>query len=591
MFGLTSDSKYILDAISKSQAIIEFDLKGNILTANENFCNALGYRLNEIVGKHHSMFCEPAYTATPEYRAFWARLGRGEYDAGAYKRLAKGNREIWIQASYNPVSKGGKPYKVVKFAADITAAKKQAVEDSGKLEAISRSQAVIEFTPKGEILTANENFCQAMGYSLAEITGKHHSIFCDPAYTRTEDYSSFWRRLANGEFIANEFVRFGKGGREIWIQAAYNPIVDADGKVYKVVKFATDVTQRMSAISLLAGALRQLSEGDLTRTVDTPFVPSMEQLRQDFNTAVRGLAETMKTIGENASAIAAGSSEIGGSADSFSKRTEQQAASIEETAAALEEITTTVNDSSRRADEAGRLVAVTKQGAEQSGVVVRNAVAAMDQIEQSSREITNIIGVIDDIAFQTNLLALNAGVEAARAGEAGKGFAVVAQEVRELAQRSAKAAKEIKALINTSSDLVKNGVGLVGQTGKALEQIVTQVGDINGNVVAIVEASKEQATGLKEINQAVNTLDQATQQNAAMVEESTAASHNLAKEAEMLRVLLARFRLPGQTRTPTQQTAGRLDARQAGSPALHLVSRVAKAHGATTASAQSWEEF
>lgn len=265
------------------------------------------------------------------------------------------------QASYNPVFKGGKPFKVVKFAADITAAKKQAVEDSGKLQAISRSQAVIEFTPKGEILTANENFCKAMGYSLAEITGKHHSIFCEPAYVSTEDYSNFWRRLANGEFIANEFVRFGKDGREIWIQAAYNPIVDADGKIYKVVKFATDVTQRMSAISLLGGALRQLSEGDLTRTLDTPFVPSMEQLRQDFNTAIKDLAETMKTIGENASAIAAGSREIGASADSFSKRTEQQAASVEETAAALEEITTTVNDSSRRADEAGRLVAMTKQ--------------------------------------------------------------------------------------------------------------------------------------------------------------------------------------------------------------------------------------
>ncbi|TAZ80341.1 methyl-accepting chemotaxis protein [Rhizobium ruizarguesonis] len=569
MFGLSYDSKYILNAISKSQAIIEFDLKGNILKANENFCNALGYRLDEIVGKHHSMFCEPAYTATPEYRAFWARLGRGEYDAGAYKRLAKGNSEIWIQASYNPVFKGGKPFKVVKFAADITAAKKQAVEDSGKLQAISRSQAVIEFTPKGEILTANENFCKAMGYSLAEITGKHHSIFCEPAYVSTEDYSNFWRRLANGEFIANEFVRFGKDGREIWIQAAYNPIVDADGKIYKVVKFATDVTQRMSAISLLGGALRQLSEGDLTRTLDTPFVPSMEQLRQDFNTAIKDLAETMKTIGENASAIAAGSREIGASADSFSKRTEQQAASVEETAAALEEITTTVNHSSRRADEAGRLVAMTKQGAEQSGVVVSNAVAAMGQIEQSSREITNIISVIDDIAFQTNLLALNAGVEAARAGETGKGFAVVAQEVRELAQRSAKAAKEIKALINTSGEHVRNGVGLVGRTGKALEEIVAQVGDIDGNVVAIVEASREQATGLKEINQAVNTLDQATQQNAAMVEESTAASHSLAKEAETLRVLL----------------------RQTGSPALHLVSRVAKAHGAAGATAQSWEEF
>ncbi|MGZ2485599.1 methyl-accepting chemotaxis protein [Rhizobium pisi] len=567
MFSLSSDSKYILDAISRSQAIIEFDLKGNILTANENFCKALGYSLREILGKHHSMFCEPAYTATQEYREFWARLGRGEYDAGAYKRFAKGNKEIWIQASYNPVLKGGKPFKVVKFAADITAVKKKAIEDSGKLEAISRSQAVIEFTPTGEILTANENFCGAMGYSLGEVTGRHHSMFCDPAYAKTQDYTDFWKRLARGEFIANEFVRFGKGGRQIWIQAAYNPIVDADGKVYKVVKFATDVTERMSAISLLGTSLRLLSEGDLTRTVDTPFVPSMEQLRHDFNTTIKGLAETMKTIGENAGAIATGSSEIGASADSFSKRTEQQAASIEETAAALEQITTTVNDSSRRAGEAGRLVAKTKQGAEHSGTVVRNAVTAMDQIEQSSREINNIIGVIDDIAFQTNLLALNAGVEAARAGEAGKGFAVVAQEVRELAQRSAKAAKEIKALITTSSQLVKNGVGLVGETGKALEEIVAQVGDINVNVEAIVEASREQATGLKEINQAVNTLDQATQQNAAMVEESTAASHSLAREAETLRVLLARFRVPGATTAAVRQ--------QTGSPALHLVPRVA----------------
>ncbi|ANM06180.1 methyl-accepting chemotaxis protein [Rhizobium phaseoli] len=586
MFGLAPDSKYILDAISKSQAIIEFDLKGKILAANENFCNALGYSLSEILGKHHSMFCEPAYAATAEYREFWARLGRGEHDAGAYKRFAKGNREIWIQASYNPVLKGGKPFKVVKFAADITAAKKKAVEDSGKLEAISRSQAVIEFTPTGEILTANENFCNAMGYSLAEITGRHHSMFCDPSYTSTGDYADFWRRLARGEFIANEFVRFGKGGRQIWIQAAYNPIVDADGQVYKVVKFATDVTQRMSAISMLGGALHQLSEGDLTRTVDTAFVPSMEQLRHDFNAAVAGLAETIKTIGENAAAIAAGSREIGSSADSFSKRTEQQAASIEETAAALEEITTTVADSSRRAGEAGRLIAKTKQGAEQSGVVVRNAVAAMDQIEQSSREINNIIGVIDDIAFQTNLLALNAGVEAARAGEAGKGFAVVAQEVRELAQRSANAAKEIKSLINTSSQLVKNGVGLVGETGKALEEIVAQVGDINGNVEAIVEASREQATGLSEINQAVNTLDQATQQNAAMVEESTAASHSLAREAETLRVLLTKFRLPSQPQPSVRQ-----EARPTGSPARHLVSRVARAHAAAAASAESWEAF
>ena len=586
MLGLSPNSKYVLNAISKSQAIIEFDLTGAILTANENFCKALGYDLNEIAGKHHSMFCEPAYAATASYRDFWARLGRGEYDAGAYKRLAKGGREIWIQASYNPVFKHGKPFKVVKIASDITEAKKRAVEDAGKLEAISRSQAVIEFTPAGDILTANENFCNGLGYSLSEIVGKHHSMFCDPAYARSDEYKQFWPRLAKGEFIANEFVRYGKGGKEIWIQAAYNPIADADGRIYKVVKFATDVTQRMSAISLLGTALRQLSEGDLTRTLDTAFVPSMEQLRHDFNATIDKLSRTMKTIGENATAIADSSREIGSSADSFSKRTEQQAASVEETAATLEEITTTVNDSSQRADEAGRLVGQTKHSAEQSGTVVRKAVSAMDQIEQSSREITNIIGVIDDIAFQTNLLALNAGVEAARAGEAGKGFAVVAQEVRELAQRSARAAKEIKALINTSSELVKNGVELVGQTGRALEEIVVQVASINSNVAAIVEGSREQATGLKEINQAVNTLDQATQQNAAMVEESTAASQNLAAEADALRTLVSQFQLPGGNIAATRHLT-----KPATSPALHLVARTARTRGAAVTSAESWEEF
>ena len=543
MFSLSSDASRILSAMSKSQAIIEFDLEGKVLTANENFCRALGYELTEIVGNHHRMFCDPAYIATPAYHDFWARLGSGEYDAGTYKRLAKGNREVWIQASYNPVFRNGKPVKVVKFAVDVTDAKKKAIDDAGKLAALSRSQAVIEFLPTGEILTANENFCSAMGYAPSEIVGKHHSIFCDPAHARTEEYKRFWQRLAQGEFIANEFVRYGKGGKEIWIQAAYNPIVDADGKVYKVVKFATDVTSRMSAISELAGALRSLSEGDLTKTLERSFVPSMEQLRHDFNATIDKLSQTLTTVGHNASAIAAGSRELGDSAEAFSRRTEQQAASVEETAAALEEITTTVADSSQRAEEAGRLVAETKRGAEESGTVVRNAVAAMDQIEKSSREITNIIGVIDDIAFQTNLLALNAGVEAARAGEAGKGFAVVAQEVRELAQRSASAAKEIKALITTSSEHVRNGVGLVGQTGKALEQIVTQVGDINTNVAAIVKASKEQTIGLREINSAINSLDQTTQQNAAMVEESTAASLRLANEADALHTLLAQFRL------------------------------------------------
>ena len=541
--GKSKEARHIVEAISRSQAVIEFDLTGIILDANEIFCRALGYSLAEIKGKHHRIFCPDDYAASADYRNFWANLGSGNFDAGAYRRITKSGDEIWIQATYNPVSRSGKPYKVIKLATDITSVKLKAMDDAGKLDALDRSQAIIEFTPQGDILTANENFCHGLGYELSEIKGRHHRMFCDPAYTASADYAAFWRRLGEGEFISDEFVRYGKGGKEIWIQAAYNPIRDMHGRVTKVVKFATDVTPRMSAIDELGKGLQGLAEGKLSQSLDRAFVPSMEKIRHDFNVVAAKLRAAMQTVAENAFAIAAASGEIRDASDELARRTEQQAASLEETAAALDEITTTVSDASRRADEAGRLVNRTKENAEQSGLVVRDAISAMDQIAQSSREITNIIAVIDEIAFQTNLLALNAGVEAARAGEAGKGFAVVAQEVRELAQRSASAAKEIKTLINTSSQLVSNGVDLVGQTGTALREIVGQVAEIHGNVAAIVEASREQATGLKEINQAVNLMDQATQKNAAMVEETTAASHSLAGEAQSLQTLLAQFEI------------------------------------------------
>jgi methyl-accepting chemotaxis protein len=585
-FARFTDSGHIIDALSRSQAVIQFDLAGNVLTANENFCTALGYDLAEIVGQHHRMFCDAAHTASDDYRQFWMRLGRGEYDSGSYKRLRKDGSEIWIQASYNPVFRGGKPYKVVKFATDITLAKIRAAEDASKLDAISRSQAVIEFTPTGEILHANENFCAGLGYDLAEIVGKHHRMFCDPAYAQTPAYADFWKSLAAGNFISSEFVRYGKGGKEIWIQAAYNPIRDLSGRVYKVVKFATDVTERMSAINALGGALKALAEGDLTQHLAMPFVPSMEKVRSDFNSAVAGLHAAMRTVETNANAIASGAQQIRSAADDLARRTERQAASVEETAAALDQITTTVSDSSKRADEAGSLVGQTRAGAEKSGEVVKRAIDAMGQIEQSSREISSIIGVIDDIAFQTNLLALNAGVEAARAGEAGKGFAVVAQEVRELAQRSASAAKDIKALITTSGEQVKNGVSLVDETGRTLREILTQVLEVHTNVVAIVEASREQSTGLREINQAVNAMDQATQQNAAMVEESTAASHAMAREADALHGLIRRFRL-AETVSQTQRTASPAPVAQ-----LHAVARTMRAPKSPAAQAAAdWEEF
>ncbi len=556
MLGLTSfsDAANVLRALSHSQAVIEFDLTGRILSANTNFCSAMGYGFEEIRGQHHSLFCDPATVASPAYKAFWAGLAAGRFDAGAYRRVGKGGREVWIQATYNPVFSGSKPYKVIKLAADITAAKHAAIEDAGKLGAISRSQAVIEFTPAGEIITANQNFCATLGYQLEEIVGRHHRIFCKRDYVETAEYQSFWPRLAGGEFIASEFVRIAKNGSEIWIQAAYNPILDADGKVTKVVKFATDVTERMSAINAMGAAMKRVSRGDLTCSLNERFVPSMESLRGDFNATLDQLRETLSGIGIAVEAVASAAREISSNADSFSRRVEQQAASLEETAAALEEITTTVNDTSRGAEEAGRLVAKARESAECSGDLVSTAVEAMADIQKSSDGIASIIGVIDEIAFQTNLLALNAGVEAARAGEAGKGFAVVAQEVRELAQRSAQAAKEIKSLIGSSGSHVKTGVELVGRTGGTLRAIADEVTRIDSNISSIAAAAREQASGLREINIAVNSMDQATQQNAAMAEESTAASHDLANQAAALRELLSRFDY-GATRSPARRAA------------------------------------
>jgi methyl-accepting chemotaxis protein len=562
MFAIKgSRSRSVLEALDRSLAIIEFDPQGKILDANSNFCRAMGYDRAEILGRHHSIFVDPENADGAEYREFWDRLRRGEFETREFRRLGKGGREVWIQASYNPVKNArGRVVKVVKFATDITKDKIQGLEAEGKMAAFMRSQAVIEFEVDGRIITANENFLNVMGYSLDEIRGRHHRMFVDPSHASSREYEELWRALAAGEFVAAEFKRLGKGGREVWIQGSYNPIFDLNGRVTKVVKFATDVTGRVRAVNEIAAGLARLADNDLQHRVEQPLDPAFEKLRVDFNHSVGRLQSAVRQVAVSATTIQTGIDEISASSDDLSRRTEQQAASLEETAAALDEITATVARSAEGARRAMEAASSARADAAKSGEVMNEAIAAMGEIDKSSDQITQIIGVIDEIAFQTSLLALNAGVEAARAGDAGRGFAVVAQEVRALAQRSADAAKEIKRLIVSSSDQVKRGVRLVGETDVALGAIVTKVGEIDALISEMAHSSQEQATGLGQVNSAVNQMDRVTQQNAAMVEQTTAAAANLKAEADAMTRLMAEFNAGalGEAPRPGRDSAPRL---------------------------------
>ncbi|MGJ4964650.1 PAS domain-containing protein [Bradyrhizobium sp. HKCCYLRH3061] len=398
-------------AIGRSQAVIEFNLDGTIVTANDNFLHALGYSLPEIQGKHHSIFVSPQERDSAGYREFWAALNRGEYQAAEYKRIGKGGKEVWIQASYNPVfDQNGKPFKVVKFATDVTAQKLRNADLAGQIAAISKSQAVIEFELDGTIINANDNFLQALGYTLSEIKGRHHSMFVDPSERDSPAYRNFWAALNRGEYQASEYKRIGKGGREVWIQASYNPILDLNGKPFKVVKYATDVTKQV--------------------------------LVRMGNERVRGMMES----------VAAGAEEL--------------------------------NASVREISEAMTKSRETAMGAADR---VASADSQAKRLSEATQAMSGIVELIGNITGQINLLALNATIESARAGDAGRGFAVVASEVKNLATQAKAATDKIGAEISGLN-------GISSEVVNALNAIKVEIQNVSEYVTSTAAAVEEQST-------------------------------------------------------------------------------------------------
>ncbi|MCJ2074756.1 PAS domain S-box protein [Methylobacterium sp. E-016] len=479
-----SSFRALFEAIDRSRARIAFAPDGTILDANANFLGLVGYTLAELKGQNHRKLVTPAERDAPAYHAFWDALRKGESQTREFKRIANDGRAIWIQATYNPVlDRAGRVRKIVKFASDITSQVQRAIDHEGQLAALNRSQAVIEFSLDGTVLTANANFLAAVGYRLDEIRGQRHSMFVDADERTGEAYRSFWAELGRGEFMSGEFRRIAKGGREVWIQATYNPIRDRDGVPIKVVKFATDITAQVHERQRRAEAQQAIGT-------------DLDAIGQAVENVTRQTAETAGTVG-------------------------QVSNDIQCVASGAEELSASVGEISQQVSHAARMAAQAVEQAQRTGSIVTG-------LSGQAAQIGDVVTLIQGIAAQTNLLALNATIEAARAGMAGKGFAVVASEVKALAEQTAKATDQIRGQISATQAAAREAVDAIG----SIQGTIRSLDEVSGAIAAAVE---EQSAVTREMSGSMHTAAHGVTTIAGSMEDIARASEQVDQATRKVR--------------------------------------------------------